>query len=208
MDAFCDVLRDAAGAPDLESDEGLAAFRELAENAPDEISDDMGVVIGAIERLEELDENDPEAFEEFFAIALDPSFVAATENLESFAVDECGLPPDAFDDDEGVESLDDGESSGESADAALGGGVEIDGLQEYLEANAPGEAWVENIVGWSVIGSQVFVSGTDLEPDALEACAAILAYSVSVEPSVTVTVADLDGAELAVGTVEDGCAAP
>ena len=201
QEAFCETLASSAEGPDLESEEGIAAFRELIEVAPGEIRGDLDVLADAVERLEGLDENDPDAFEEFFTIALDPRVVSATENLEDYAVERCGLDPDNFDDD--------GEESGSDpleVDADLGV-VSVDGIQAHLDAEYTGAEWVDEINGWSVfMGRRVEVQGDDLADDALVACEAILGYATGIDPEATVKVSDFSGNDFATGDASSGCA--
>jgi len=95
-EAFCEQVR-AIDAADEAVDDDLAAaaeeFEALIDDAPDEIKDDLRIVVDAFAELAELDEDDPEGFEQFFELLQRPDFVDATETLEQFGVDECGLEP-------------------------------------------------------------------------------------------------------------------
>ena len=57
------------------------------------MKNDLRIVADAFAELAVLDEDDPEAFEQFFELLQRPEFVDATETLERFGVDECGLAP-------------------------------------------------------------------------------------------------------------------
>ncbi len=92
IDAFCEQIR-AIDAADEAVDDDLAAaeeFEVLIDDAPDEMKNDLRIVADA---FAELDEDGPEAFEQFFELLQRPEFVDATETLEQFGVDECGLAP-------------------------------------------------------------------------------------------------------------------
>jgi hypothetical protein len=95
---------------DNDIDEVLDAIDELVAVAPDEVRDDLQIMRDKLAEFDDLDidEDDPEAaFEAFMTIVFDPEFLAATERLEEFAVEECGFEPsddvgdfgDVFDDD-------------------------------------------------------------------------------------------------------------
>lgn len=195
--AFCAVVTEAAGAPDLESEEGVAAFRELAGSAPSEIRDDIDIVLDAVERLDALDEDDPASIDAAFEIALDPQVIEATENLEMYSVDECGLDPNAFDD------------ADIDRDAITDDRISTDGMQAYLADTVPDAEWVDDVFGWTVLrGTEITISGSNLEDDALEACGLILSYAGPIDAAANVTITDLDENVLAVGTVDDGCSTP
>ena len=43
------------------------------------------------EQISGLDEDDPDAFEEMFALMLDPSFMSAMDDLDEYFTDTCGF---------------------------------------------------------------------------------------------------------------------
>ena len=116
-DAFCEQIR-ALDAEDDVADDDIAAaaeqFEALIGDAPDEIADDLRIVVDAFAELDEIDEDDPEAFELFFELFQRPEFVEATETLEQFGVDECGLEPSAD-----TDVLDEVTSDADAADEVI-----------------------------------------------------------------------------------------
>lgn len=100
-EAFCTLVDETmtAAEEEMTDDEfdsavfGLIAA--LATQAPSaEIRDAMTQFGEVAEKLENIDEDDPESFGEIFALVLDPSFVAATETLEEYFTETCGLDLD------------------------------------------------------------------------------------------------------------------
>ncbi len=103
--AFCGRIDELNAMDDLDDDAALAALGDLVDDAPEEIRSDLELVVDRISDLEGLDEDDPEAMGQIFALMDDEEFVAASENLEAYGVEECGLPPS--DDDVDLDDLDD-----------------------------------------------------------------------------------------------------
>ncbi len=95
-DAFCEQVR-ILDADDSVAEDDLGAvadqFDTLIDEAPEELRDDLRVVIDAFAELDALDEGDPDSFALLFEIAERPEFVEASANLERFGVEECGLEP-------------------------------------------------------------------------------------------------------------------
>ena len=96
-DAFCEEITALAGSgDDTTEEEGLEAFRSIADVAPDEISDEMDQLVEAFEQLQTFD---PEAasedeIAEFVAIA--EGLDEASSTVEQFARDNCPDLPDDF----------------------------------------------------------------------------------------------------------------
>lgn len=96
-EAFCALVEQTVDAVDEAADDpeifGLIAA--LATQAPNaEVRRAMERFGEVAEKLEGLDENDPDAFGEAFALILDPSFIAATETLDAYFTETCGLDLD------------------------------------------------------------------------------------------------------------------
>jgi hypothetical protein len=88
---FCELLRESEADPS--DDASFEALDELVAAAPPEIRDDLELVRDRLQQLEGLDEDDPAAFEAVMELMGDPEFVAASERLEEFGVEECGMEP-------------------------------------------------------------------------------------------------------------------
>jgi hypothetical protein len=236
IEAFCDQIRalDAAGEAAGE-DLATAAeqFDALTDDAPDDIEDDLRIVVDAFGELDEIDEDDPASFELFFEIFERPDFVAAIETLEQFGVDECGLEPatDASAPDDviggdiesgviGSETSDDVDDGavktasvpGDPYDEDFWGPIDADevsipGLEQHLDVNYPDEGWFGgSLNGSSLSGSEVTVFA-DLEgDDAVRLCDAVLEYAGGIDADSSVSVeANEQSTLLASGNMADGC---
>ena len=237
-EAFCEQIRELQAEADTSVDApaGTAEqFDALIDSAPDEFVDDVRLLVDALAELEELDENDPEAFEQVFEIIARPGFVEASERLEEFGVEECGLDPSpddgaAFDDesilqDEGA-ITDAGESGvgdagvktttvpGDPYDEEFWGPIDPDevsvpGLEQHLDVNYPDEGWFGGSVrGSSLSGSDVIVFAALEDDDGVRLCEAVLEYAAGIDPTASVTIEDSDSSESrATGIVAEGCTA-
>lgn len=74
-------------------EEAIARVRALEDDAPDRVRNDLITFLDVIEELAALDGEDPEQAAELFELAGSPEFLEASENLNRFVVDECGLEP-------------------------------------------------------------------------------------------------------------------
>jgi hypothetical protein len=100
LDEFCAAMDDLGddGGP-FEDEAELEAFEALAPSAPPEIRDDMVLVADALRRVDaEIeqaeDDGDLDAvMEAAFGLMLDPEVLEASERLEQFLVEECGIEP-------------------------------------------------------------------------------------------------------------------
>lgn len=96
-EAFCarfEALEaEAEAMTDDERDEAFFdVVTELADAAPDpDVADALGRLAEMAERLEGLDEDDPDAFGEAFAMMFDPELLGAMERLETYLVEVCGF---------------------------------------------------------------------------------------------------------------------
>lgn len=223
--AFCDALReaDAQGEIDLDEDPdgGLARLREFRADAPPAIQGDIDVLIGKFEELNDLEAastgDDEEDFAAAFAIILDPAFVEATENVEAFGVDECGLEPTSDDalvnssedvvDDGPVEATvsDDGlirEAANVpdplfdpifESDVVDPNAVSIDGAAYFFDVNFTDSPWRTRLSSWSSGGSgtdiDFSVGGTDITAaEAAEICSAVAQYVMSLNGAGSIAV--------------------
>jgi hypothetical protein len=91
-DDFCDqaneIDQEFAAVDDPSSDdfsEALDALREM--DPPEEIADDWDQLVEAMESLEDVDVDDPDALAEFDAEELQ----AASDRIDTFMEEECGL---------------------------------------------------------------------------------------------------------------------
>ena len=98
---FCEVLNfmneSEEGDEDISDEEAMALFAQIAERAPDELKDSFEVFIDLIEKLEGLDEDDPDAFGEAMAIMFAPEVMAAMTEISAYALAECGIEMDMMD---------------------------------------------------------------------------------------------------------------
>jgi outer membrane murein-binding lipoprotein Lpp len=151
-ETFCEQVR-ALEAADQGVDDDVAAaaadFEALIDDAPEELRDDLRIVVDAFTELDAIDENDPAAFELFVELFERPEFVEATENLEQFGVDECGLDPSSDDEvdlgDEGDDPFADGPPDAGELDPADGGELVDDG--DVKVTTVPGDPYDEAFWG-------------------------------------------------------------
>lgn len=148
-DEFCELMAELEqDASDMDDLEALAMFTGVADQAPDpEVREAMQLFAGKIEELEGLDEDDPEAMGAAFALMMDPELTAATETINTYMTEVCGIDTgtdvgggdgDFFDeDDEASEGNDtdgvDGPASDGSAMDDLSAGDVREALEERLD---------------------------------------------------------------------------
>lgn len=88
-------------------------FDDVQSAAPPAIADDVATVIDALEELAAVgistDDDDPEALDAAFEILVDPHFTEASENLEEYTSEACGI--DLADGDDADFELDDVQDS-------------------------------------------------------------------------------------------------
>jgi len=233
---FCDQIRELEESGDTDDDLAAAAeeLNALIDNAPDELRGDLEVVSEAFSELSDLDEDDPESFTAIFEVFGREEVIEATDNLERYGVEECGLDPtsdagdegdavstddDAADDAELGDGDDDRDESGEFAsdddpyDEEFWGAIDatemsIPGLKQHLDLNYPDTGWFDTLNGYGISqDTDVEVNGPIEEEDGVALCSAILEYAAPLEPDVTITVGDNGGATFASGNVADGCSA-
>lgn len=155
VDAFCDELRridsDETVDEEDEFDVVMAELERVRELAPSEIRSDIDVVIEKFGEFEQLEANssgdESEEFGAALALIFDPEFIAASENLEAFGVEECGLEPssdddeftfDEFDELEGEQSGDGEATANDDADGSTGdGAAPIEGQLVTEAADVP-----------------------------------------------------------------------
>ena len=204
-EAFCAQLEEQGANEDLDlgNPEDLAAFDELTDEAPEEVRGALEQFRDVAEDLENLDEDDPDAFGDafgaVFALLGDPEFLGAVQDMAIFMADECGLDVEGIDeiralDPEDPGSLFEGFTGAESETGAGGpddtiGGSEADDepsassqLGDYIDTNHADAVWAEAVVG-TAIGS--FGDSADItvsldtervdlsEDDAVDACEAV-----------------------------------
>ena len=201
-DEFCALLSTSFTDADVDDAEGMAALRTLAAEAPAELSGDFDVFLGAMEKLDALDENDPATFDEAFAIALDPNMIKASTNLEEFASSQCGIDLALVDSgslDDGPPP-DDGPPNGE-IDPNV---ISLDGVDAYLDEQFGDTSWRSNVNGYTLLGDrELEVSGDGIEADAVEICNAVIGYAIPIDPEATVKVTDDTGAVVHASNITD-----
>ncbi|MDZ7734592.1 MAG: hypothetical protein U5R31_17255 [Acidimicrobiia bacterium] len=205
--AFCDELAGTAEQEeiDLGTPEGMAAFEEFIDSAPDDLAEPMETVRDVFAELEGLDEDDPESFGAAFGVLFDPELLAAFEEIEAWGVENCGL-------EEGF--LDTGPDGGEDSfgDIEMGSGdddfVQVDEIQEYLDEEYGDRPPYSDLSTWvSTPGSvEATFSSEASDDDAVAVCEAIVEYVFEVGDyeAVEVSVLSTDEEQLAVGD-EAGC---
>jgi hypothetical protein len=100
-EAFCDLFISLEGV-DTPTDEQLDA---LVSDAPSDIKGDVETLVGTLDEFAGIEEEDPDDFAAAFELLEDPDFVEAAENVEAYAVDECGIEPSDTGSSEDFESI-------------------------------------------------------------------------------------------------------
>jgi hypothetical protein len=180
-------------------DAALAGLEKMAAAAPDEVAGDFETLLGGIRGLVDLEDDDPEALAGIFELMTDPEFEAATQSIEEFTGEECGIELGAT----AAEGEDDG-----SVDLGDEGQVDLEAVDEVKDANS-GSAWADKLSTTVInFGRDVSVSSGEGEltvDEAIEACNALLSSLGMIEPEVTVEVSA--GETLLVETVDGLCVA-
>ncbi len=201
--AFCDRVEvfDDLDTDDTISTEAVDEFDELAAMAPEEVSEDLAVLAELFRTLSETDVDDEEAFAEMMALVLDPEVLAASEAVEAYVLDECGIDIAA----------DDSDDSDDSDDTPDGDALGLDAFDAFLDDAGGADSWRDEVVGTSIssTGDDAdvtidFPAGID-SGTAVDACDAAAAYFGSVVSELTVTVT-VGGADAAVYDPSAGCA--
>lgn len=132
VEAFCAEFADSDSV-DLDEDfeAGIAEMERIRDLAPSSVRGDVDVLLDTFREVEALDagqesadlgedsfEEMEEAFAEMMAIMFDPEVLEATENLETFAVEECGIDPEDLEDDGSISVTDLDESTSSDADGS------------------------------------------------------------------------------------------
>ena len=74
--------------------EMLTVFADLAKTAPtDKLKKAFETMGPLLEKMSQIDENDPDAFGEVFSMMFDPEVAAAGETLDAYSTDVCKIPP-------------------------------------------------------------------------------------------------------------------
>jgi hypothetical protein len=204
VEEFCEFLRESEDSEiDINEDPEAAAeaMETMRELAPEEIREDIEVLLDVMEQLAELDEDDPDAMGAVFGLFFQPDVMAAAENLEDFGVDECGLEPtenDFTDPDFGGETVttDGFDFDFDEGDDDTDDPFSIDAMQAYLDDEYGDEPWIDKIASWSIFGDEVEVApfGEELtEDEAFAICDALLEYLESIDSDAQLTVTDEDG---------------
>jgi hypothetical protein len=210
---YCDAADAANGGGsglDLSDDPraALDSVRALAAAAPPELQDDFDTFIDGIDDIAEMDEESPEALATIFELMADPEFAAASDAIEEYTKDECGIELGAA-----MPSGDDSSASGadsgsDESDDSEPGEIELDDVSAIKEANAS-SAWADKLSTTAINGLadvQVSTSGDDLsQAEALQACTALLAELSKINPEVTVSVGN--GADVLAKSGGGTCAA-
>ena len=108
-EAFCDVLGESAelanAFTDPTTDPAVVAesfarlaelFARLAELAPEEVRDDVAMVADAIIAVNTTPTDDPDALSKALDVATSPEVTKATEAVGRYAVEVCGMSPEAW----------------------------------------------------------------------------------------------------------------
>lgn len=201
--AFCDFLLEQEDLDMNEDDPEViaAAMDQMRSLAPEAISDDVDAVLDVMEQLAELDEDDPDAMGAMFGLVMDPEFIAVSERIDQFGVDECDLEPGELmgSGDEGSATvtsmvgtpLDDDDPTGSDD------GLSIDALQQYIDESYGDEPWADQLSSWSIMGETAVQVGPfedDLSSeDALAACEVLAVKVLELEPDASLEILDAAG---------------
>lgn len=78
----------------------IVILRDLIDKAPNpEVRNALKVLEPTFENFATIDENDPEAMSRFFEVLMDDKIVAASEVLDRYSTDVCGLTDEGTTDD-------------------------------------------------------------------------------------------------------------
>lgn len=195
---FCEDLsimkeaEDSSG--DAETDEEIEAvlglFRDLAASGPDELTSSFDLLIGGMEELAYLDDEDDDSIGKAFAVILDPEFQAAVAAINAYGRDECGLSEDAFDLGPGP----DDPNLSDSTTTTFGFPDDDDepDLGDKLEAAYSSAPWWPAKNGHSIsTGSDfadVYIYGDFTAEEALAACQAVEAVAGTDYATLTIQV--------------------
>lgn len=150
-EAFCARVAEVDASDDsisLDDPAGLAEFEALVADAPDQIRPQLEMIGSLVGDLDELDENDPEAFAQAFGLLFDPEFIGAIKDFGVFARDECGVEIEGLDE---LESFDPAQIEEELGDLGtqleedLGDlGTDLEQFGEELESELETELETES----------------------------------------------------------------
>ncbi len=153
VDAFCEEYAQAQadGAAETEEDTAviMADLERVGDLAPAEIRDDVDVLIDTFAEFMEIEAatetGEADEIGAAFELFSDPAFVAAGENVEQFAEDECGIEPLSDGDSSDDMDLDVDDDLGDITDDASGGDASGDDTVDrpastIVTEAAPGDA--------------------------------------------------------------------
>ena len=212
---FCDRVEvfDDLDTDDTISTEVVDEFDDLAAMAPEEVEEELAVMAELFRTISETDVDDEEAFAEIMALFLDPELIAASEAVEAYVLDECGIdidPDDSDDDLDGSEG-DDTDATDDTDDGAAGDALGLDAFDAFLDEVGGADSWRDDVVGTSIssTGDNAdvtidFPAGID-SGTALDARDAAAEYFGSVVGDLSVTVT-VDGSDAATYDPSTGCA--
>lgn len=215
-EAFCDRLEELNDADELDMNEAAAAaaFDDLVELAPEEIDSDLARLQRAVEELERLDEDDPEAFGAAFEIFLDPVVAGSLEDFVRYAEDECGIEIQGATGGDFSDDASGGFSDDFSSDFSDDGPSDAEDLRAFFEGYAD-EGFDELVggIGIGTVGEQqadVTLTLDDAVDDAtaVAVCEAALAWGRGTEyEELEVEVQGPDQAPVATGGLQSPCEA-
>jgi len=96
---FCEQARalDEQDTEDISDEDSLEALRDIRDDAPDELQDELDLLIDIGELVVETGD-DPEAQAEAFAELDQEELTTASANLTAYLEEECGIAEDSGDD--------------------------------------------------------------------------------------------------------------
>jgi hypothetical protein len=217
LTGFCAELRSLEDL-DLDSDPkgALARFEEVSAQAPPELAEPMATMQEALTTMAELDPDDPASLGRMFEVFLDPQVLAATEQINAYAREQCGF-------DLGLDEGADGGTDGGVIIPSTGGDdttttdpaddpTSIDAVQTHLEATYPNGTWVEALEGgasWTVFNDSWVVQSFGDTPmstsAAIDLCNAIRDYLDGETTGFDISVQDAEGTDLATGSAAQAC---
>lgn len=194
---FCEALRELAEDQDddVEADQLLEGTERLRDTAPEELRDEVDVLVRFARRLSELDleDDDPAAIGEMLELVMDPQVMAATTAIEAYSIENCGIDLDSGGDpgDPDLPALPELPGSPQAPGDV---DIDLDDIDAVEDAaTSAGATWPAKISGTSIqMDREVALladeaAGLTVE-EALVACTEVRAALVLKNPAVTVEV--------------------
>lgn len=93
--SFCASARSMSGAGGIDlaegADESVEAVRTMSEQAPPELAGDFEVFLAGLERVSQLEEDDPAALQAIVELVGDGKFASAVDRIRDAVQEDCGV---------------------------------------------------------------------------------------------------------------------